>query len=439
MEAEPKHQFKEETWEIVTFRKRHAKSKGKSIQDSSTGKRVGHPPTQVKAFNAATGIDGPNYSPVVKERGPQYPTESSVSTLHSTPSTSTSYINLVSPTIPSRDLSNHHLGALDKTSMVESINSTPPVITPTYQGEGNQNGHLPSNKISTTNEKHQHGNSIRSKQPSVSRVSPIPTRTHSTILAGDDTPRHEHHSECISPKPADSPCIARSILPGKTGQRLHRSCSPKAREPNVDASPDSSHKSGKHGTSLNRGIQLPNESNILESAILSNKNIINSSQPTLHSLNLSKPTIQKQHLPISGRKPRRRKGLPSRKHIPQRVQRALQRSYFSICSKELEEMPSEDPQTTGFYPSNYHTEGCADEGIPNQIGKGKGSDRESKQLYPNDKLSNLECQAAAGGLARGIVIMWKEITFKLEEISISDQGIHVMVKVPPLYSYLALF
>ncbi|PHU19887.1 hypothetical protein BC332_11038 [Capsicum chinense] len=238
-------------------------------------------------------IDGPNYSPVVKERGLQYPTESPVSTLYSTPSASTSHINLVSPTIPSRDLSNHHLGALDKTSMVESIKSTPPAITSFYQGKDNQNGHLPSNKISTTNEKHQHGNSTSSKQPPVSYVRPTPIRTHSTILAGADTLRHEHHFECISPKLAGSHCIARPTLPRKTGQRLHRSCSPKATEPNVDASTDSSHKSRQHGTSLNRGIQLPNESNISESDILSNRNVINSSHPTLHSLNLSRTNIQK--------------------------------------------------------------------------------------------------------------------------------------------------
>ncbi|KAF3649022.1 hypothetical protein FXO37_19164 [Capsicum annuum] len=64
----------------------------------------------------------------------------------------------------------------------------------------------------------------------------------------------------------------------------------------MDASTDSSHKSGQHGTSLNRGIQLPNKSNISESNILSNGNVINSSQPTLHSLDPSRPTIQKQHL-----------------------------------------------------------------------------------------------------------------------------------------------
>ncbi|KAF3660674.1 hypothetical protein FXO37_13300 [Capsicum annuum] len=229
--------------------------------------------------------------------------------------------------------------------------------------------------------------------------------------------RHEHHSECKSPKPASCALTTKSPLPSEAGQRLYRSCSPKAREPNVDASPHSSHHLGKHGIFLHRGIQLPNESDLSESDILPYKHVIDPSQSSFHSLNPSGSTLPEQHTTYSGRKPRRGKhnsnrltktvqpgtsrgsglpwgtkhrGLSFRKHVSQRVQIALQRNYFSVLSIELEEMPPENPQSSGFYPSSRDLEGTRDEGNPDQHKEVEEGERESNRPCQNDKLSNLE-------------------------------------------------
>lgn len=42
-----------------------------------------------------------------------------------------------------------------------------------------------------------------------------------------------------------------------------------------------------------------------------------------------------------------------------------------------------------------------------------------------------QIQSAANGLSGGIVIMWKEDTLKLDNVYVTPQGIHVMVKVLP--------
>lgn len=42
-----------------------------------------------------------------------------------------------------------------------------------------------------------------------------------------------------------------------------------------------------------------------------------------------------------------------------------------------------------------------------------------------------QLQSIAEGLSAGIVIMWKEDLLKLESISITKQGIHVLIKVCP--------
>ncbi|KAH0778499.1 hypothetical protein KY290_004926 [Solanum tuberosum] len=44
---------------------------------------------------------------------------------------------------------------------------------------------------------------------------------------------------------------------------------------------------------------------------------------------------------------------------------------------------------------------------------------------------NSQIQAAANGLSGGIMIMWNEDTLKLEDLSITPQGIHVSIKVLP--------
>lgn len=42
-----------------------------------------------------------------------------------------------------------------------------------------------------------------------------------------------------------------------------------------------------------------------------------------------------------------------------------------------------------------------------------------------------QIQSAAEGLVGGIIIMWKEDQLKLDNISVTSQGIHVLVKVIP--------
>ncbi|PHU21912.1 Ketol-acid reductoisomerase, chloroplastic [Capsicum chinense] len=62
----------------------------------------------------------------------------------------------------------------------------------------------------------------------------------------------------------------------------------------------------------------------------------------------------------------RHRGLPSRKPVSQRVQRALQRSYYSVLSRKPEEMPPESLKTSGFFPYSCHPESSTDEGTPNK-------------------------------------------------------------------------